>query len=63
MPQLIKKKGDLKKKVKVTFAGEPGVDMGGLTKEWFLLIVRKIFDPEYGEQVGVHYHPLLLLSI
>ena len=44
------KKNDLKKKVRVTFAGEPGVDMGGLTKEWFLLLVRKIFDPDYGER-------------
>jgi len=39
---------DLKKKLKVTFAGEPGLDMGGLTKEWFLLLVRQIFQPEYG---------------
>jgi E3 ubiquitin-protein ligase HECTD2 len=38
----------LKKKLKVTFSGEPGLDMGGLTKEWFLLLVRQIFQPEYG---------------
>ena len=42
------KKRDLKKKVRVTFTGEPGVDMGGLTKEWFLLLIKKIFQPEYG---------------
>ena len=42
------KHGDLKKKVKVTFAGEPGLDMGGLTKEWFLLLTRNIFQPEFG---------------
>jgi len=35
----------------VTFAGEPGLDMGGLTKEWFLLLVRKIFRPEYGKYI------------
>lgn len=46
--QLMHKKRDLKKKVRVTFTGEPGVDMGGLTKEWFLLLIKKIFQPEYG---------------
>ena len=39
----------MKKKLKVTFAGEPGLDMGGLTKEWFLLLIRRIFRPEYGK--------------
>jgi hypothetical protein len=34
----------LKKKLKVSFIGEPGLDMGGLTKEWFLLLVRQIFE-------------------
>lgn len=48
-PQISRKQRDLKKKLKVTFTGEPGLDMGGLTKEWFLLLVRKIFRPEYGE--------------
>ena len=28
--------------------GEPGLDMGGLTKEWFQLLIRKIFEPDYG---------------
>jgi E3 ubiquitin-protein ligase HECTD2 len=39
----------LKKKLKVTFVGEAGLDMGGLTKEWFLLLIRQIFHPDYGE--------------
>ena len=47
-PQLLAKQRDLKKKVRVTFTGEPGLDMGGLTKEWFLLLVRDIFHPDYG---------------
>ncbi|RXG71677.1 putative E3 ubiquitin-protein ligase HECTD2, partial [Armadillidium vulgare] len=37
------RKGDLKKKLRVTFDGEPGLDMGGLTKEWFMLLIRQIF--------------------
>lgn len=32
----------------MSFVGEPGLDMGGLTKEWFLLLVREIFDSNYG---------------
>ncbi|XP_066277457.1 probable E3 ubiquitin-protein ligase HECTD2 isoform X2 [Branchiostoma lanceolatum] len=46
--EIMQKRGDLKKKLKVTFVGEPGLDMGGLTKEWFLLLLRQIFQPEYG---------------
>ena len=46
--QIARKQHDLKKKLKVTFAGEPGLDMGGLTKEWFLLLIRQIFQPDYG---------------
>ncbi|KAJ1521334.1 hypothetical protein ONE63_003010 [Megalurothrips usitatus] len=45
---------ELKKKLRLTFAGEPGLDMGGLTKEWFQLLVREIFDPDKGMFV---YHP------
>ncbi|XP_013421867.1 probable E3 ubiquitin-protein ligase HECTD2 [Lingula anatina] len=46
--EIARKQHDLKKKLKVTFEGEPGLDMGGLTKEWFLLLIRQIFRPEYG---------------
>ncbi|CAB3382980.1 Hypothetical predicted protein [Cloeon dipterum] len=46
--EIASKQGELKKKLKVSFLGEPGLDMGGLTKEWFLLLVRQIFEPDYG---------------
>ena len=49
--QLMQKQQDLKKKVRVTFSGEPGLDMGGLTKEWFLLLIKEVFQPEYGIKV------------
>lgn len=39
---------ELKKKLRIQFVGEDGVDAGGLTKEWFLLLVRDLFDPQYG---------------
>ena len=34
--------------------GEAGLDMGGLTKEWFLLLIRQIFQEEYGKPGGCH---------
>ncbi|XP_041367987.1 probable E3 ubiquitin-protein ligase HECTD2 isoform X2 [Gigantopelta aegis] len=46
--EIARKQQDLKKKLKVTFSGEPGLDMGGLTKEWFLLLIRRIFQTDYG---------------
>ncbi|KAL1122994.1 hypothetical protein AAG570_003318 [Ranatra chinensis] len=52
--EIASKQKDLKKKLKVCFVGEPGLDMGGLTKEWFLLLIRHIFHPDYGMFV---YHP------
>ncbi|XP_067858580.1 probable E3 ubiquitin-protein ligase HECTD2 [Heptranchias perlo] len=48
LDELTRKRADLKKKLKVTFVGEAGLDMGGLTKEWFLLLIRQIFQPDYG---------------
>ncbi|KAK9455329.1 hypothetical protein V1511DRAFT_521715 [Dipodascopsis uninucleata] len=39
---------DLKKGLKIEFIGEDGVDAGGLRKEWFLLLVREMFDPLNG---------------
>ena len=34
--------------IKVRFLGEQGVDEGGVRKEFFLLFIRQIFDPNYG---------------
>ncbi|KAI8929326.1 hypothetical protein BC831DRAFT_444044 [Entophlyctis helioformis] len=48
LDQLQSKFGDLKKKLRISFSNEEGVDAGGLTKEWFLLLVRQLFDPQYG---------------
>ena len=35
-------------KLKVKFTGEQGVDEGGVRKEFFILLIRQIFDPNYG---------------
>lgn len=37
---------NLKKSLRLSFAGEEGIDAGGLRKEWFLLLCRQLFDPQ-----------------
>ncbi|KAK3670292.1 putative E3 ubiquitin-protein ligase [Recurvomyces mirabilis] len=39
---------ELKKGLRIQFVGEDGVDAGGLRKEWFLMLIRDIFDPNHG---------------
>nr|CAB3252467.1 probable E3 ubiquitin-protein ligase HECTD2 [Phallusia mammillata] len=53
LEQIFNNRKHLKKKLRVEFVGEPGYDMGGLTKEWFLLLLRKVLSPEYNTFV---YH-------
>jgi ribosomal protein L37AE/L43A len=45
---------EAKKELKVRFEGEEGVDAGGLRKEWFLLLVEQLFDPDVGTYLGLH---------
>ncbi|KAF6780311.1 hypothetical protein AHF37_00244 [Paragonimus kellicotti] len=44
----LERPSDLKKQLLIEFEGEQGVDEGGLSKEFFQLIIEKIFDPIYG---------------
>lgn len=39
---------DLKKQLVVEFEGEQGVDEGGVSKEFFQLVVEQIFNADYG---------------
>lgn len=39
---------DLRKPLKVKFVGEEADDAGGVRKEFFMLLLREIFDPKYG---------------
>ncbi|KAJ2950776.1 hypothetical protein O0L34_g9041 [Tuta absoluta] len=39
---------DLKKQLVVEFEGEQGVDEGGVSKEFFHLVVDRLFSPDYG---------------
>ena len=45
---------NLKKPLKVAFAGEPGIDEGGVRKEFFQLLIRHLFDPNFGM---FHHNP------
>ena len=54
---------ELHKWIRVQFKGEPGVDAGGLEREWFTLIVNELFAPSTGlftcssaESMGGAYH-------
>eukprot|EP00928_Gymnodinium_smaydae_P011294 TRINITY_DN14186_c0_g2_i1.p1 TRINITY_DN14186_c0_g2~~TRINITY_DN14186_c0_g2_i1.p1 ORF type:complete len:916 (+),score=214.72 TRINITY_DN14186_c0_g2_i1:75-2822(+) len=38
---------EYRKKLKVVFEGEPGVDEGGVRKEFFQLLVEQLYDPNY----------------
>ncbi|KAJ2903772.1 putative E3 ubiquitin-protein ligase, partial [Coemansia aciculifera] len=46
--QLATHEQDLKKRLKIEFVGEEGVDAGGLAKEWFMILVRELMNPMYG---------------
>eukprot|EP01105_Mastigella_eilhardi_P021763 TRINITY_DN529_c2_g4_i1.p1 TRINITY_DN529_c2_g4~~TRINITY_DN529_c2_g4_i1.p1 ORF type:complete len:3442 (-),score=904.70 TRINITY_DN529_c2_g4_i1:98-9571(-) len=38
---------ELKGRMSVQFSGEEGIDAGGLTKEWYQVISREMFNPNY----------------
>ena len=46
------RQGDIKKGLKIDFIGEEGVDAGGLRKEWFLLLIREVFDEAHGKYIA-----------
>ena len=35
-------------KLRINFKGEKGIDQGGVSKEFFILLIRQIFEPNYG---------------
>lgn len=45
---------DVKKGLRIIFRGEEGIDAGGLRKEWFLLLIREVFNPEHGKSCTQH---------
>ncbi|SGZ51888.1 CIC11C00000004050 [Sungouiella intermedia] len=54
---------NLKKSLKVQFINEPGVDAGGLKKEWFLLLTKALFSPKTGMLYNVKDSNLLWFNV
>lgn len=38
----------LKLPISIRFAGEPGIDEGGVRKEYFQLLIKELLSPNYG---------------
>ena len=41
-------RADMRKRWRIEFSGEPGIDSGGVTREWFELVTEQIFNPDLG---------------
>lgn len=52
---------DLKKQLYVEFEGEQGIDEGGVSKEFFQLIVEEIFNPDFGELLSIYIREVMKL--
>ena len=55
-------------KLNIRFHGEEGVDAGGVTREWFQVLARQMFDPNYALFIPVSsdrttFHPNKLSAI
>ena len=44
-----------KSKLEITFKGESGVDAGGLTREWYQVLSRQMFNPDYALFIPVEF--------
>jgi E3 ubiquitin-protein ligase HUWE1 len=55
-------------KLSIRFSGEEGVDAGGVTREWFQVLTKQMFDPNYALFIPVAsdrttFHPNLLSGV
>jgi len=39
---------DMRKRLRIGFKGEEGVDFGGVAREWFYLLSHEMLNPQYG---------------
>jgi len=53
-------RSDLRKCWRFEFIGEDGMDVGGLTREWFQLVTEEIFDPDRGLWQSSHTNQMLM---
>ncbi|CAG8508909.1 13299_t:CDS:10, partial [Gigaspora margarita] len=64
LSQISENEMELKKSLRIEFVGEVGVDGGGLRKEWFLLLVRHLFDPKFvGVVIGLAIYNSTILDV
>lgn len=63
LAQLSAQGSNLRKRLLVEFEGESGLDAGGLTKEWLLLLVRELFGETYGLFYAEEESRLLWFSV
>jgi E3 ubiquitin-protein ligase HUWE1 len=58
---------DLRGDLRVNFHGEEGIDGGGLTREWYQILAREIFNQNYAlfsiSSTGNTYQPTKLSRI
>jgi len=52
-----------RRQLTVKFAGEDGVDQGGVKKEFFQLIVQEIFDVQFGMCCTITYRVYSHMSL
>lgn len=61
LQKLMNQGKNLRKPLKITFEGEAGVDAGGVKKEFFTLLVKELFNPDYAmfttKNVKPHVNP------
>ena len=55
-------------KLSIRFHGEEGVDAGGVTREWFQVMARQMFNPDYALFIPVAsdrttFHPSRMSSV
>lgn len=58
LSEIERNNGNYKKSLRVEFIGEPGIDVGGIRKEWFLLLKTALFTPSrnlFVEDEDSHY--------
>lgn len=55
--------GSFKKSLRVLFLNEPGIDAGGVRKEWFMLLTKEIFNPLSGMFSNIEDSNLLWFAL
>ena len=44
---IIRRPEELKGRLSVNFVGEEGIDAGGVSREWYSVLAKEMFNPNY----------------